>query len=81
MFPVIPGLSVFSPGISDPVLRYQARNLILNPTTTATPDSYKSIYSENSDIFSRDLIYTVLVVGATALALVLIIILLGIILY
>ena len=77
MFPVILGLSFLFPGISDPVLRYQARNLILNPTTTtATPDSYKSIYSDKSDIFSRNLVYTVLGVGASALALVLIIIIL-----
>jgi hypothetical protein len=74
---VIPGLSFCFAGISDPVLRYEARNLILNPTTTTT-DSYKSTYSDKSDILSKDLVYTVLGVGASALALVLIIILLGI---
>ena len=75
---MISGLSFLFAGISDPVLRQQTRNLILNPTTTSTrtPDSYKSTYSENSDIFSKDLVYTLLGVGASALALVLIIILL-----
>ena len=72
---MIPGLSFSFSGISDPVLRQQTRNLMLNPTTTAT---YKSTYSDKSDKFTTDLIYTVLGVGAAALALVLIIILLGI---
>ena len=72
---MIPGLSFLFAGISDPVLRQQTRNLILNPTTTTT-DSYKSTHSDQGDILSRDLVYTVLGVGASALALVLIIILL-----
>ena len=82
---MIPGLSFLFAGISDPVVRQQTRNLILNPTTTTTTtttttrtETYKNTYSEDSDIFSRDLVYTVLGVGAAALALILIIILLSI---
>ena len=74
MFSLIPGLFLLFAGISDPALRQQTRNLILNPTTTRT-ETYIDTPSDNSDIFSRELVYTVLGVGATALALVLIIIL------
>ena len=75
---MITGLSLIFSGISDPVLRQQTRNLILNPTTTSATkiETHEHTYSENSDIFSKDLVYTVLGVGASALALVLIIILL-----
>ena len=74
MFSLIPGLFLLFAGISDPALRQQTRNLILNPTTTST-ETYIDTFTDNSDIFRRDLVYSVLGVGATALALVLIIIL------
>ena len=73
---MIPGLFLLFAGISDPALRQQTRNLILNPTTTTTTETYIDTPSDNIEILSRDLVYTVLGVGATALALVLIIILL-----
>ena len=78
MFSLIPGLFLLFAGISDPALRQQTRNLILNPITTTTTrtETYIDTPSDNIEILSRDLVYTVLGVGATSLALVLIIILL-----